>query len=237
MGDRLEPRVGSQGIEKPAQCLSSGRTAQRRRHRNTHGRWWRRGRPPPRRSGGATSLRRPIPSPSHRWPVFPYRKAVPREPRNLARRGLVEGEPPEREAVRAGRHVRSVGCVRATVPSYTNRPLRGQAGPVQVGAAPVSPTAPRVAGFVSYFALLAGSRKWRVVEGCVLCDPGLGPIVAECGHWRLVLNKRSQNLLGKCFLALRLHEESAYGGLCVISDPLVLRPQAHFLVRSFRIHR
>ena len=46
------------------------------------------------------------------------------------------------------------------------------------------------------------------MEGCVLCDPGLGPVVAETEHWRLVLNKRNQNLLGKCFLALRRHEEA-----------------------------
>ena len=45
------------------------------------------------------------------------------------------------------------------------------------------------------------------MKGCVLCDPGLGPILAETTHWRLVLNERNQNLLGKCFLALHRHEE------------------------------
>lgn len=42
---------------------------------------------------------------------------------------------------------------------------------------------------------------------CALCDPALGPVVAEGERWRLVLN-RNQNLLGKCFLALRRHTEA-----------------------------
>jgi diadenosine tetraphosphate (Ap4A) HIT family hydrolase len=43
-------------------------------------------------------------------------------------------------------------------------------------------------------------------EGCTLCRPDLGPIIAEAIHWRLVLN-RNQDLLGKCFLATRRHIE------------------------------
>ncbi len=46
------------------------------------------------------------------------------------------------------------------------------------------------------------------MEGCALCDPGLEPVIAESEHWKLVLNKRNQNLLGKCLLALRRHEEA-----------------------------
>ena len=42
---------------------------------------------------------------------------------------------------------------------------------------------------------------------CPLCDPNLGPVIAECTYWRLILNK-NQNLLGKCFLALRRHLEA-----------------------------
>jgi diadenosine tetraphosphate (Ap4A) HIT family hydrolase len=45
------------------------------------------------------------------------------------------------------------------------------------------------------------------MEQCSLCDPNLGPRIAESAHWRLVLN-RNQNLLGKCFLALRRHLEA-----------------------------
>ena len=41
---------------------------------------------------------------------------------------------------------------------------------------------------------------------CSLCNPQLGPIIAEGTHWRLVLN-HNQNLLGKCFLATRRHIE------------------------------
>lgn len=40
------------------------------------------------------------------------------------------------------------------------------------------------------------------MDRCGLCDPRLGPILTESEHWRLVLN-RNQDLLGKCFLALR----------------------------------
>jgi len=42
---------------------------------------------------------------------------------------------------------------------------------------------------------------------CPLCDPHLGPVLAESAGWRLVLN-RNQNLLGKCFLVLRRHLEA-----------------------------
>ena len=42
---------------------------------------------------------------------------------------------------------------------------------------------------------------------CVLCSQTLEPILAEGEHWRLVLN-RNQDLLGKCFLALRRHCEA-----------------------------
>lgn len=42
---------------------------------------------------------------------------------------------------------------------------------------------------------------------CPLCDSKLGPILAESVYWRLVLN-HNQDLLGKCFLALRRHVES-----------------------------
>lgn len=41
---------------------------------------------------------------------------------------------------------------------------------------------------------------------CSLCDPSLGPIIAEGIHWRLVLN-HNQDLLGKCFLVSRRHVE------------------------------
>ena len=41
---------------------------------------------------------------------------------------------------------------------------------------------------------------------CSLCDTNLGPVIAGSAHWQLVLN-RNQNLLGKCFLALRRHLE------------------------------
>ncbi len=39
---------------------------------------------------------------------------------------------------------------------------------------------------------------------CTLCDPDLGPVIAESRYWQLVLN-HNQNLLGKCFLATRRH--------------------------------
>lgn len=42
---------------------------------------------------------------------------------------------------------------------------------------------------------------------CPLCSPELGPVVWESVCWRVVLN-RNQNLLGKCFLALRRHCEA-----------------------------
>ncbi|MDQ3548041.1 MAG: HIT family protein [Chloroflexota bacterium] len=45
---------------------------------------------------------------------------------------------------------------------------------------------------------------------CVLCSPGLAPIVGESRHWRLLLN-RNQCLLGKCMLVLRRHEEQVAG--------------------------
>lgn len=41
---------------------------------------------------------------------------------------------------------------------------------------------------------------------CSLCAPSLGPILIEGVNWRLVLN-HNQNLLGKCFLAMRRHVE------------------------------
>src|SRR4051794_14658999 len=41
---------------------------------------------------------------------------------------------------------------------------------------------------------------------CVLCSQSLEPTLAEGELWRLVLN-RNQDLLGKCFLALRRHCE------------------------------
>jgi diadenosine tetraphosphate (Ap4A) HIT family hydrolase len=43
-------------------------------------------------------------------------------------------------------------------------------------------------------------------EACGLCRDDLGPVLREARQWRLVLN-RNQNLLGKCFLALRRHCE------------------------------
>jgi diadenosine tetraphosphate (Ap4A) HIT family hydrolase len=45
------------------------------------------------------------------------------------------------------------------------------------------------------------------MERCNLCDLNLGPRIVESTHWQLVLN-RNQNLLGKCFLALRRHLEA-----------------------------
>ena len=45
------------------------------------------------------------------------------------------------------------------------------------------------------------------MEACPLCDPRLGPVIAESAHWRLVLN-RNQHLLGKCFLVARRHLEA-----------------------------
>jgi diadenosine tetraphosphate (Ap4A) HIT family hydrolase len=44
------------------------------------------------------------------------------------------------------------------------------------------------------------------MKQCSLCDANLGPVVAESTYWRLILNK-NQDLLGKCFLALRRHLE------------------------------
>ena len=41
---------------------------------------------------------------------------------------------------------------------------------------------------------------------CSLCSPELAPQFAFSPFWRLSLN-RNQNLLGKCFLVLRRHEE------------------------------
>ena len=41
---------------------------------------------------------------------------------------------------------------------------------------------------------------------CSLCDTNLGPVIAGSAYRQLVLN-RNQNLLGKCFLALRRHLE------------------------------
>ena len=41
----------------------------------------------------------------------------------------------------------------------------------------------------------------------MLCDPQLGPILAESDYWRTVLN-RNQNLLGKCFVATKRHVEA-----------------------------
>lgn len=41
---------------------------------------------------------------------------------------------------------------------------------------------------------------------CSLCEPTLGPVLHETTTWQLVLN-HNQNLLGKCFLALRRHLE------------------------------
>ena len=46
-----------------------------------------------------------------------------------------------------------------------------------------------------------------MTNGCVLCDPQLGPILAESALWRTVLN-RNQNLLGKCFVATKRHVEA-----------------------------
>lgn len=43
--------------------------------------------------------------------------------------------------------------------------------------------------------------------GCALCDPVLGPGLCGSGHWKLVLN-HNQELLGKCFLASRRHDEA-----------------------------
>ncbi len=45
------------------------------------------------------------------------------------------------------------------------------------------------------------------MQPCSLCDPTLGPVLAESRYWRLVLN-HNQNLLGKCFLVLRRHLEA-----------------------------
>ena len=42
---------------------------------------------------------------------------------------------------------------------------------------------------------------------CSLCDPSLGPVIAESKHWKLILNT-NQSLLGKCFLVVRRHIES-----------------------------
>lgn len=51
------------------------------------------------------------------------------------------------------------------------------------------------------------SKGWAVTEQCMVCDPQLGPILAESVYWRTVLN-RNQNLLGKCFVATRRHIEA-----------------------------
>jgi diadenosine tetraphosphate (Ap4A) HIT family hydrolase len=47
----------------------------------------------------------------------------------------------------------------------------------------------------------------RLTPACSLCSPDLGPLLAESAHWRLILN-HNQNLLGKCFLVLRRHQEA-----------------------------
>ena len=41
---------------------------------------------------------------------------------------------------------------------------------------------------------------------CRLCEPGLGPLIHEGRHWKVVLD-RNQNLLGKCFVSLKRHAE------------------------------
>lgn len=46
-----------------------------------------------------------------------------------------------------------------------------------------------------------------MIERCMLCDPCLGPALAESTAWRIVLN-RNQNLLGKCFVVARRHVEA-----------------------------
>ena len=45
------------------------------------------------------------------------------------------------------------------------------------------------------------------VTDCPLCDSALGPGFFDSPYWRTVLN-RNQNLLGKCFIALRRHVEA-----------------------------
>jgi diadenosine tetraphosphate (Ap4A) HIT family hydrolase len=51
-----------------------------------------------------------------------------------------------------------------------------------------------------------GESAMHEAERCALCSADLAPILAESGYWRLALN-RNQNLLGKCFWALRRHAE------------------------------
>ncbi len=45
------------------------------------------------------------------------------------------------------------------------------------------------------------------MSDCPLCSATLAPQIAVSPFWRLILN-RNQNLLGKCFLVLRRHDEA-----------------------------
>lgn len=45
------------------------------------------------------------------------------------------------------------------------------------------------------------------MEACSLCRRDLGPLVATSAYWQLIVN-HNQNLLGKCFWALRRHLEA-----------------------------
>ena len=73
------------------------------------------------------------------------------------------------------------------------------------------------------------------MEGCPLCDPALGPVIAESHYWRLVLN-RNQNLLGKCFLVLRRHLEAVPELTAAEWTDLhhQLAQTTHVLVQAFR---
>jgi diadenosine tetraphosphate (Ap4A) HIT family hydrolase len=46
----------------------------------------------------------------------------------------------------------------------------------------------------------------RTPPTCAVCGPLLTPILGESAHWRVALNL-NQNLLGKCIIVLRRHEE------------------------------
>ncbi len=56
-------------------------------------------------------------------------------------------------------------------------------------------------------------RDKVLVTGCPLCDPSLSPVTFETAYWQTVLN-RNQNLLGKCFIALRRHADWRWVGSC-----------------------
>ena len=62
-------------------------------------------------------------------------------------------------------------------------------------------------GFIATTLPFEEGRKVALVNDCPLCDSALGPVIFDSFYWRTVLN-RNQNLLGKCFIALRRHADA-----------------------------